>query len=53
MIYLPLYSRYENMPYQRCCKSGWLLARISMGFWHNFGGGDTLENAHVVVRRVL
>lgn len=29
--------RYENMEYRYCGKSGLMLSRIALGFWHNFG----------------
>jgi len=50
MAYNPLDSRYEQMQYQRCGKSGMLLPRISLGLWHNFGGVDNLENARAMLR---
>ncbi|HLS96128.1 L-glyceraldehyde 3-phosphate reductase [Sphingobacterium allocomposti] len=37
MSYTPGFSRYENMRYNRCGKSGLLLPAISLGLWHNFG----------------
>ena len=33
-------SRYKNMSYRRCGKSGLLLPLISLGLWHNFGHVD-------------
>ncbi|WP_342647752.1 L-glyceraldehyde 3-phosphate reductase [Mucilaginibacter sp. CSA2-8R] len=44
MTYLPSSTRYQNMPYRRCGKSGILLPAISLGLWHNFGGVDVFEN---------
>jgi len=38
-------SRYENVSYVRCGKSGLKLPPISLGLWHNFGGQDILENS--------
>ena len=29
--------RYEEMEYRYCGKSGLLLSRVALGFWHNFG----------------
>ncbi|MDD3413586.1 MAG: L-glyceraldehyde 3-phosphate reductase [Lachnospiraceae bacterium] len=37
-------KRYENMKYLRCGKSGILLPRVALGFWHNFGSVDSYEN---------
>ena len=36
-------SRYENMSYRRCGKSGLLLQLISLGLWHNFGHVDDFK----------
>ena len=35
-------NRYADggMQYQRCGKSGVLLPKVSLGFWHNFGAVD-------------
>jgi L-glyceraldehyde 3-phosphate reductase len=44
MTYIPSATRYDNMPYRRCGKSGILLPAISLGLWHNFGGVDVFEN---------
>ncbi len=33
------------MSYRRCGQSGLLLPAISLGFWHNFGGEASYENA--------
>lgn len=30
-------TRYDNMEYERCGKSGLKLPRVSLGLWHNFG----------------
>lgn len=43
MSYQPDPSRYENMAYRRCGKSGVLLPAISLGLWHNFGGDTPHE----------
>lgn len=44
MTYLPSASRYQNMQYRRCGRSGIKLSAISLGLWHNFGGVDVYEN---------
>lgn len=36
-------ARYDDMPYNRCGKSGLKLPAISLGLWHNFGGVDILQ----------
>lgn len=44
MTYIPNPSRYQNMEYRRCGKSGIKLPAVSLGLWHNFGDVDVLEN---------
>jgi L-glyceraldehyde 3-phosphate reductase len=36
-------TRYDDMTYNRCGKSGLKLPAISLGLWHNFGGVDILQ----------
>ena len=50
MTYLPNPSRYKNMPYRRCGKSGLKLPAVSLGLWHNFGAIDTLENGRNILK---
>jgi L-glyceraldehyde 3-phosphate reductase len=50
MTYIPNPSRYKNMPYRRCGKSGLKLPAVSLGLWHNFGAIDTLENAGNILK---
>lgn len=40
-------SRYDQSGslYRRCGRSGVLLPKVSLGFWHNFGGADSYERA--------
>lgn len=44
MIYIANPTRYQNMEYRRCGKSGLKLPAVSLGLWHNFGDVDVLEN---------
>ncbi len=44
MIYTANEHRYETMDYVRCGRSGLLLPRVSLGFWHNFGTNCDQEN---------
>lgn len=53
MTYRPTDTRYENMTYQRCGRSGLKLPAISLGLWHNFGGVDRLEDARAMVLRAF
>ncbi len=52
-MYSPNEHRYDAMKYNRCGKSGLKLPAISLGFWHNFGGVDLLENSRAVARHAL
>ena len=36
-------TRYANMQYRRCGKSGLLLPAVSLGLWHNFGNVDDVD----------
>ena len=42
--------RYDDSAslYQRCGKSGVLLPKVSLGFWHNFGGVDPYERSRAI-----
>lgn len=42
-------SRYEDMIYQRCGRSGIKLPAISLGLWHNFGSVDVYENGKAII----
>jgi len=53
MSYLPAPDRYEQIPYNRCGKSGVRLPAISLGLWHNFGSVDTFENGRAIIRRAF
>ena len=41
------YDNAENL-YARCGRSGVLLPRVSLGFWHNFGGVDPYERSRAI-----
>lgn len=44
-------ARYDGvMDYQRCGRSGVLLPKVSLGFWHNFGGVDPFERSREITR---
>ena len=53
MPYLPSPSRYENINYNRCGKSGLKLPPVSLGLWHNFGGVDVFENCRNILHRAF
>ena len=47
--YLADKCRYENgMEYERCGRSGVLLPKVSLGFWHNFGSVDPYERSREI-----
>lgn len=47
--YLADPQRYENgMQYERCGRSGVMLPKVSLGFWHNFGGVDPYERSRAI-----
>ena len=44
-------KRYDNgMEYNRCGRSGVLLPKVSLGFWHNFGGIDYYGRSRAIAR---
>ncbi|MGD8174517.1 L-glyceraldehyde 3-phosphate reductase [Marinimicrobium sp. ARAG 43.8] len=52
-LYRPSPSRYENMPYPRCGRSGLRLPALSLGLWQNFGGVDSLSNARAMIQKAF
>ena len=50
-MYLPNATRYQEIPYVRCGRSGLRLPRISLGLWQNFGGSAPFESAREMVLR--
>ena len=47
--YLADASRYDcGMKYERCGRSGVLLPKVSLGFWHNFGSVDPYERSREI-----
>ena len=44
-------KRYDGtMQYVRCGRSGVMLPKVSLGFWHNFGGVDPYERSREITR---
>ena len=42
-------NRYKNgMEYMRCGRSGVMLPKVSLGFWHNFGAVDPYERSREI-----
>ena len=50
--YTPDPTRYDlrDQIYRRCGRSGVLLPKVSLGFWHNFGGVDPFERSRAITR---
>ncbi len=48
-MYIPNEKRYENMPYNRCGKSGLKLPAVSLGLWQNFGHMANFPNMENMV----
>ena len=47
--YLADKDRYTNgMMYERCGRSGVMLPKVSLGFWHNFGSVDPYERSREI-----
>jgi len=43
--------RYDGgMEYKRCGRSGVMLPKVSLGFWHNFGGVDDYDRSRRITR---
>ncbi|WBA43209.1 L-glyceraldehyde 3-phosphate reductase [Hymenobacter canadensis] len=53
MPYQPSPSRYADMPYRRCGRSGLKLPAVSLGLWHNFGDVDVLQNFRAILHRAF
>lgn len=49
-IYTASAQRYADAEvfYQKCGNSGVLLPKVSLGFWHNFGGVDPYERSRAI-----
>ena len=53
MPYLAAENRYDKMVYNRAGRSGLKLPAISLGWWYNFGGLDSVENGRAIARRAF
>jgi L-glyceraldehyde 3-phosphate reductase len=53
-MYSPASTRYDSPQfYRRCGCSGVKLPLISLGLWHNFGTGNSFDNARAIVCRAF
>lgn len=48
-MYVPKPTRYKEMKYNRCGKSGLKLPAVSLGLWHNFSDTTLLSNAREMI----
>ena len=48
--YTPSPTRYDKADalYRRCGRSGVLLPKLSLGFWHNFGEGSSIDECRKI-----
>lgn len=53
MVYQAEPTRYQNMEYRRCGRSGLQLPAVSLGLWHNFGDSTLYDNARSLVHRAF
>lgn len=53
MPYQPAASRYQAMVYRRCGRSGLQLPAISLGLWHSFGEGASVESVRGLLFRAF
>jgi L-glyceraldehyde 3-phosphate reductase len=53
VTYLASGSRYDEMTYRRCGRSGVELPLISLGLWHNFGDERPLDTQRAILRRAF
>ncbi|CNG83429.1 TPA: aldo/keto reductase [Yersinia enterocolitica] len=53
MVYPAASSRYQEMKYHRCGRSGLMLPAISLGLWHNFGDSTLYENSRNLIHRAF
>ena len=42
-------TRYDNAQMERCGRSGILLSKISLGFWHNFGATSPIYKSRAIM----
>jgi len=53
MAYFASSTRYDQMKYNRCGNSGLLLPAVSLGLWHNFGGGGDYQIMKEILLRAF
>lgn len=53
MAYFASKTRYDQMRFNRCGNSGLLLPAVSLGLWHNFGGGADYQKMKDILLRAF
>ena len=53
MAYFASKTRYDHMKYNRCGNSGLQLPAVSLGLWHNFGGGGDYQKMKDILLRAF
>lgn len=53
MSWYPDATRYENMQYRYCGKSGLRLPALSLGLWHSFGHIQPLDSQRALLRKAF
>ena len=53
MTYRAAESRYDQMTYRRCGRSGIELPAVSLGLWHNFGDDKPADTQRAILRRAF
>ncbi len=53
MTYVADDTRYAQMTYRRCGRSGVQLPAVSLGLWHNFGNDRPLDGQRAILRRAF
>jgi len=53
MAYAASKTRYDQMKFNRCGNSGLLLPAVSLGLWHNFGGGGDYQKMKDILLRAF
>ncbi len=53
MSWYPDATRYGNMQYRYCGKSGLRLPALSLGLWHSFGHVQPLDSQRALLRKAF
>jgi L-glyceraldehyde 3-phosphate reductase len=53
MNYAPASTRYDQMAYRQCGRSGLKLPALSLGLWHNFGDDVAFDISRAICRRAF